>query len=269
MEMDRRRFLKAVTGAGGLVVITSLAPALAVASRPKNAMLVEVGKCIGCMRCVAACQAYHDKFFQDGQPGTMYTKVPLVNNKPFPQNCMHCVDAPCATVCQSHALTQLSSGTVTYDKEKCIGCLECTTVCPFNSITFDPVTKKIFKCDFCSELTENGREPSCVTVCPPHAKTFGPYDQKVQEGLSLAQSKNGKLLYAESTQTLLVLSQEEFDAYVSAPEVTVVKAQYPDEYKLFSSGVKWLRLAWLPFLGGVVFYALRWRGDREQAKEVK
>lgn len=270
VEIDRRQFLKSAAGFGGLVVISKLAPEQASAKVPKNAMLVEVGKCIGCMRCVAACANYHGRFFNDTVEGTAYTKVPLIGGrKPFPQNCMHCVSAPCATVCESHALEQLDSGAVVYDRERCIGCLQCASVCPFESISYDPVSKRIFKCDLCSKQTEEGGTPNCVTVCPPHAKTWGPYAQKVQEGLALAQSTNGKLLFAEDTATLLMLTGDEFNQLLSTPEVTVVKPQYPNEYRWYSTLVRWSRLAWVPFFGGTMLLGLVWRTGKEKKAEGK
>lgn len=266
--VDRRQFLKSTAALGGLVLISRLAPEQATAKTPKNAMLVEVGKCIGCMKCVTACADYHKRSWNEDREGTTYTKVALIGGKePFPQNCMHCVSAPCATVCQSHALQQLDSGAVVYDRDRCVGCLQCASVCPFESITYDPIDKRIYKCDLCSKQTETGGTPNCVTVCPPNAKTWGPYTQKVQEALALAKSTNGKLLYAEDTATLLMLTGDEYNKLLNAPELTVIKPQYPNEYRLYSTLVRWSRLAWAPLFAGTMLLGLVWRTRTE--KKVK
>jgi Fe-S-cluster-containing dehydrogenase component len=290
MNMDRRKFIQTGLAAGGLVVVSAAtAPKLVhAASTPKNAMLVVVGNCIGCDHCVVACNQYHSGLNAPGTTFTgllptsnAYTKVAVVGaaSQPYPQNCMQCTDAPCATVCQTHALTQLASGTVTYDANECIGCFECTTVCPFGSITADRVNKKIGKCTFCDRITEAGGVPFCVQICPgkgPDAKskTWGPYQEKVDQGLAMiatgGQAAGGKLLYQQNTATLFVLSPKEYQTFIASPEVTVLKAAYPTENKTYSSAVEWVRLAWIPLLAGVAFYALKWRdGGTKPEEDVK
>ena len=55
-------------------------------------------------------------------------------------------------------------GKLVYDKEKCIGCQLCVTVCPANVIQFKSKEKKIrmyvARCTFCSQ---------CVDACPVDA----------------------------------------------------------------------------------------------------
>jgi Fe-S-cluster-containing dehydrogenase component len=304
MTMDRRTFMKTAAAAGGLVVVTAaLAPKLAHANTPKNAMLIVVGNCIGCDHCVEACTQYHSGMSAPDLTGIRqyptsndYTKVAYAgpnSTYPIAQNCLHCNDAPCATVCQSHALTQLPSGTVTYDDDRCIGCYLCTSVCPFNSITTDQVRRKIFKCDHCANITEKGTAaPFCVQVCPGGgvtaatlgaanlttiAKNWGTTADMISLGQKVIQTLgNGAvMLYQHDTSAFYVLTGAEFKAMSSSPVVTVVKSTYPSQNKIISTSEKWVRLAWIPLLAGVVFYAIRWRDNRKaeaapvQAKEEK
>lgn len=55
-------------------------------------------------------------------------------------------------------------GKIVYDREACIGCKTCTTVCPAHAIEFLPGTKKVriyvTQCCFCSQ---------CNDVCPKGA----------------------------------------------------------------------------------------------------
>ena len=294
MNMDRRTFMKTAAAAGGLVVVTAAtAPKLVHANTPSRAMLIVVGNCIGCDHCVEACNQYHSgktapdlSTFRGQYPtSNPYTKVatPGPNGTlPIPQNCLHCNDAPCATVCQSRALTQLPSGTVHYDEDRCIGCFLCTSVCPFGSITTDNVNKKILKCDHCVNLTEDGTtKPFCVQICPgggptaatlkaanltTFAKNWGSTADMVTLGQNVvtALGSGATMLYQNDTSTFYVLTGDEFKTMSATPEVTVVKSAYPQENKLLSTAEQWVRLAWIPLLAGVAFFALRWRDNRKE-----
>ncbi len=298
MKMDRRTFLKTAAAGGGLVVVTAAtAPKLAHANTPTRAMLIVVGNCIGCDHCVEACIQYHSgasapnlSNFRGQYPtSNHWTKVVEVatGNQTNPylniaQNCLNCDNAPCATVCQAHALTQLPSGTVTYDANKCIGCYLCTTVCPFNSITTDNANRKIFKCDHCSTLTENGTtKPFCVQICPgggvaaatlkaanltTFAKNWGSTSDMITLGQNVASTLgNGATLYYQNdTSTFYVLTADEFKTLSAAPDVTVVKSAYPATNRIVSTAEQWVRLAWIPLLAGVAFFALRWRDTKKE-----
>lgn len=52
-------------------------------------------------------------------------------------------------------------GRLRYDKDTCIGCQQCMTVCPSQAISFQPEEEKIkisiSRCTFCSQ---------CVEICP-------------------------------------------------------------------------------------------------------
>jgi Fe-S-cluster-containing dehydrogenase component len=299
MNMDRRSFLKTVAAGGSLLVVTAAtAPKLLQASTPKNAMLIVVPNCIGCDHCVFADEQYHSGLSAPNlslHTGTTwptanaYTKVvtqPPYGTMPIAQNCLHCINAPCATVCQTHALTQQATGTVTYDADMCIGCYLCTTVCPFGSITTDNANRKILKCDHCAKFTETSdTAPFCVQVCPGQmspalatafpkmvSKNWGSYSDMVTLGQKVVQTLNqttgtdATLLYQNDTSTFYVVTAAEFKAFSTSPEVTVIKSAYPNQNKLYSTAEHWIRLAWIPLLAGVAFFALRWRDNKGEEK---
>ncbi|HVP23553.1 MAG TPA: 4Fe-4S dicluster domain-containing protein [Conexivisphaerales archaeon] len=294
MKMDRRTFLKTAAAGGGLVVVTAAtAPRIVRANTPSRAMLIVVGNCIGCDHCVEACTQYHEgkakpdlSAFRGQYPSfNPYTKVATAGPNqtlPIPQNCLHCNDAPCVTVCQSHALTQLPSGTVTYDKDRCIGCFLCTSVCPFGSITTDNANKKILRCDHCVNFTEDGQtSPFCVQVCPgggptaqtlkaasltTFAKNWGSTSDMVSMGQKVvtALGNGATMLYQNDTSTFYVLTGDEFKTMSASSDVTVVKSAYPSTNRLVSTAEEWVRLAWIPLLAGVAFFALRWRDSKQE-----
>jgi Fe-S-cluster-containing hydrogenase component 2 len=58
----------------------------------------------------------------------------------------------------------LGVGKIDYDR--CIGCKMCMAVCPFGAIGFNPVNRRVFKCDHC------GGEPTCVKFCETQALQY-------------------------------------------------------------------------------------------------
>jgi Fe-S-cluster-containing dehydrogenase component len=63
-------------------------------------------------------------------------------------------------VCPTNAIfVDKSTDGIIIDYDKCIGCKECMTACPFGAIHYNNVKGKFFKCDLC------GGDPECVKWC--------------------------------------------------------------------------------------------------------
>jgi len=78
--------------------------------------------------------------------------------------CQHCEDPVCMTVCDNDAIAKdESSGLVTIDPIRCIGCQSCIYACPLGTIYLDKKSKVSIKCDGC------GMDPNCVKYCSPGA----------------------------------------------------------------------------------------------------
>ncbi len=86
---------------------------------------------------------------------------------------MHCTDAACVKVCPSGALYYTEYGTVGIHHERCIGCKECVTACPFDIPRYDQASDKIYKCDLCLTRIQAALEPACVKACPTGTLKFG------------------------------------------------------------------------------------------------
>jgi formate dehydrogenase beta subunit len=100
------------------------------------------------------------------------------------RSCQHCTDAGCVDVCPAGALYHdEDTGMVTYDQDKCIGCQNCSTACPFDVPRYDEGTTRgvINKCSGCVDRIANGMKPACVTTCQPEALDFGPRDEMIQK----------------------------------------------------------------------------------------
>jgi Fe-S-cluster-containing hydrogenase component 2 len=85
----------------------------------------------------------------------------------IPMTCQQCQDAPCMNVCPVKAISRNEeSAKVTIDYDVCIGCRSCVGVCPFGAMSFNPIDKRVFKCDHCDG------DPQCVRFCKEKAVDF-------------------------------------------------------------------------------------------------
>lgn len=135
--------------------------------------------CIGCHACTVACKSEHDVPL-----GVNRTWLKYIETGEFPNTgrsfsvmrCNHCDDAPCMTICPTHALFRADNGVVDFDDDRCIGCKSCMNACPYDAIYINPATNTAHKCNFCNHRVEVGLEPACVVVCPTQAIVTGDLD---------------------------------------------------------------------------------------------
>jgi Fe-S-cluster-containing dehydrogenase component len=210
MDINRRAFLKVTTAGGALLAGAGSAQAREAKARLKDAvgLLYDSTVCTGCKACVTACKQYNEmppsfsstdelwdnpldndsktlniiKLYKDGtgevkdreKDGHAYVK----------RQCMHCVDAACASACPVSALKKdEKTGIVSYNKDACIGCRYCQIACPFNIPKFewDKAFPQIRKCQLCSHRLIKGEIPACAQFCPTGATIFGKVDDLLAE----------------------------------------------------------------------------------------
>ncbi|MEK7449476.1 MAG: 4Fe-4S dicluster domain-containing protein [Planctomycetota bacterium] len=115
--------------------------------------------CTGCRECSLACSL--TKF---GECNPKKAAISVVRDEferfEYPIICLHCSDALCQKFCPQNAYYP-ENGILKWDKNKCIKCRFCATVCPYAAITI--MDNEIIKCDLC-----NG-DPKCVKVCSTQA----------------------------------------------------------------------------------------------------
>jgi len=134
--------------------------------------LLDSDSCIGCHACTIACKSEHDVPL-----GVNRTWVKYIETGNFPNasrhfsvmRCNQCEDAPCMTICPTHALFRAENGVVDFQDDNCIGCKSCMNACPYDALFINPETKTAQKCNFCNHRVEMNLEPSCVVVCPTEA----------------------------------------------------------------------------------------------------
>jgi Fe-S-cluster-containing dehydrogenase component len=155
-------------------------------------MLINTKKCIGCGACRVACQNQNDLLatedfirFEQKETGT----YPAVSIETVPLQCMHCEDAPCASVCPTGAAHIGADGIVTVDHGRCIGCLYCMAACPYQVRVRNEETGAVDKCRLCA-ATAAGGATNCVTACPANVRIVGDLDDPESE-LSLEIARTG------------------------------------------------------------------------------
>lgn len=136
--------------------------------------------------------------------------------------CMHCTDAACVKVCPTQALFHTPFGNVAFDADRCIGCKDCISACPFGVPKFNCETKKIGKCDLCYSRLLANQPPACVQACPTGALQIGARDEMIKKAHQRARELgNGASVYGDQfvggTHVIYVLP-ERVGAYDKLPE---------------------------------------------------
>ena len=151
------------------------------------AILTDLNRCVGCQACSAAC-----KTINGVMPGDFWIKTLRIGPYPtaegsghFPDvytyfltvQCQHCADPECVKVCPTTAMHKdASTGLVSVDEHKCIGCGYCHMACPYNAPKVDREKGHSVKCNGCAERVAEGKNPICVDACPLRALGFGPIE---------------------------------------------------------------------------------------------
>jgi formate dehydrogenase iron-sulfur subunit len=96
------------------------------------------------------------------------------------QQCMHCNEPCCASVCFVRAFTKTPEGPVLYNPDLCVGCRYCVMACPYNALAYEfdnPTTPRVMRCTMCYPRIKKGQPPACAAACPNGAITFGQREQ--------------------------------------------------------------------------------------------
>ncbi len=212
-----------------------------------KSIFVDTTICTACRGCQVSCKQWHDLpaektknmgSHQNPQDLSFLTyklvrmREEIIDNKLqwlfFPDQCRHCVDAPClATAFNEDAIYQdPATGAILYTKEtQKLAADEIIGSCPYN-IPRKAEDGTLAKCDMCNDRVHNGLKPACVTTCPTGAMNFG----NREEMLAMAKSRLDTVK-AKFPKAMLLNPDE-----VNVIYLVAFDPKYYSEYAVASSG---------------------------------
>jgi formate dehydrogenase iron-sulfur subunit len=158
--------------------------------------LLDSERCIECNACVTACKNENEVPWGINRRRVVTIKDGEIGERSISMACMHCTDAPCASVCPVDCFTKTEDGVVLHSKDLCIGCGYCFYACPFGAPQFPHTTNfgtrgKMDKCTFCAGSPDTntnspavfakygrnrlveGKLPLCAEMCSTKALLAG------------------------------------------------------------------------------------------------
>ena len=138
--------------------------------------------CIDCKRCEVACRTFHSEsrdavLAYNWESELAPARITVEGDKllSLAVNCRHCAEPKCVEGCISGSLRKDgSTGMVTSDPAKCVGCRTCVSLCPFGAVQVVRLRSrdKALKCDLCAESFGQPGTPQCVEACPNRALIY-------------------------------------------------------------------------------------------------
>ena len=173
-----------------------------------KAFLIDTTRCTACRGCQVACKEWKDlPPVPTKQTGSHQNPPDLTpyNHKLvrfseyqkddgtvvwnfFPDQCRHCVDAPCKMVANDPKaiLQDEATGAILYTDLTAKEDFDVIRgACPYDIPRQDPATKRLVKCDMCIDRVRANMLPMCVKSCAMGAMNFG--DREAM--LKLAESR--------------------------------------------------------------------------------
>lgn len=159
-----------------------------------KSILIDTTLCTACRGCQVACKQWHDLpaeqttnlgSYQNPQDLSYSTyklvrmTETVIDNRLqwlfFPDQCRHCLDAPCLSMAVDERAIYRDdmTGAILYTQNtQLLDPEEINVSCPYD-IPRVGIEGTIAKCDFCNDRIHNGLKPACVTACPTGAMQFG------------------------------------------------------------------------------------------------
>jgi formate dehydrogenase iron-sulfur subunit len=171
-----------------------------------KSFFVDLSKCTACRGCQVACKQWKNKPAEktvntgshQNPPDLSFATLKLVRFREthidgalkwlfFPDQCRHCLDAPCKMVSDTTVKDAIvqdpDTGAIIFtEKTKGLDINMVRPACPYDIPRVDPATKIMYKCDMCIDRVKSGLLPACVKTCPTGAMSFGDRDEMLAKG---------------------------------------------------------------------------------------
>jgi len=113
---------------------------------------------------------------------------------------MHCGKPACIEACATGAISKrVEDGIVVVDGDKCNGCRDCFSACPYGVPQFDD-NGIMQMCDFCIGAN---MEPACAVSCPTEALNFGTIDELLQ----MAKAKAARRMDGSTEPSIIIVGE--------------------------------------------------------------
>lgn len=172
-----------------------------------KAFFIDTSRCTACRGCQVACKEWHElPAVKTKQQGTHqnppdlnpfnykivrfheYLQGDRVVWNFFPDQCRHCIDAPCKYVADDYLpgaiIQDETTGAILYTElTKQLSqevFQEIREACPYDIPRRNAGTGAIVKCDMCFDRVRNGLVPMCVATCPTGTMNFGEREEMLK-----------------------------------------------------------------------------------------
>jgi Fe-S-cluster-containing dehydrogenase component len=198
---------------------------------------LDLGRCIGCRRCVYACVAENNQSrnpqiqwirvlefkredvirrinLEEGNPSYDHGLQPEEGMVYMPISCQQCENPECVRACPTQATWKEPDGIVVIDYDWCIGCRYCMSACPYGSRSFNWADPEVPSEEINPKIHVLGnrpRERGVVEKCTfcIHRTRKGRYPACV-EACPVGARKFGNLLDPDSEISLLIKHKRTF-----------------------------------------------------------
>ncbi|MGN0038162.1 MAG: 4Fe-4S dicluster domain-containing protein [Coriobacteriales bacterium] len=191
----------------------------------RNALIIDINKCIGCFSCAIACKVENDIALGEYWNTVHYEPAWFDENLGkkaqywLPVQCQQCENASCVHVCPTGAsYRDPETGIVLVDKSKCIGCKYCMMACPYGVRSWNKEEGVVEKCTLCGQLTSKGAQPACVAACCAEARYYGDLDDPSSDA-----AKALAACAPEDIQSLKDVGNKPATKYILPPSVATWK----------------------------------------------
>jgi carbon-monoxide dehydrogenase iron sulfur subunit len=127
--------------------------------------------CSGCLSCMTTCSMANELY------ASLAGARVRVDLSPFGDThritlCPQCAatarsEAACLEACREGAIRRdAQGGHLVVDYSLCTGCLDCVEACPLDAMFWNPISKRVIKCELCHG------DPQCVQACPTGSLTI-------------------------------------------------------------------------------------------------